>query len=109
MITFGSRVIGADGPLTYHLGNEIAQPGGFVTVERTYEAPEPQPDGSTPLCNTLSIQEDGTYGWRPRGTAGPFERARKVDGFYEYAPGVRLHGDLKLPVYYVSRFDGFVL
>ncbi len=96
-------------PKDFRLGYEIAQQAGLVTVERTYEAPEPQPDGSMKLACVLSIQEDGTIGWRPKGTAGPFELADPTTGFYLYAPGVRLHGDLKLPVYPVARFDGLVL
>jgi hypothetical protein len=96
-------------PTDFHLGYEVAQPNGQVTVERTYEAMEPQDDGSMKLSNTLSIQEDGTIGWRPKGTAGPFELANKADGFYLYGPGIRLHGDLKLPVYPVARFEEFVL
>lgn len=93
----------------FRLGREIPQSGGLVTIERTFEAPEPQPDGSTVSACVLSIQEDGSIGWRKKGTAGPFEVAEKVDGFYLYAPGVRLHGDLKLPVYPVARFSGFSL
>lgn len=93
----------------FRLGREIAQAGGLVTIERTFEAPEPQPDGTTVMACVLSIQEDGSIGWRKKGTAGPFELAEKVEGFYLYAPGVRLHGDLKLPIYPVARFEKYSL
>lgn len=96
-------------PRSFRLFKAIPQPGGFVTLERTYEMMEPQPDGSMALSCVLSVQEDGTPGWRPRGTAGPFELASPVASFYLYAPGIRLHGDLKLPVYPFARFSGFVL
>ncbi len=107
MIVFANRVVGKDGPVAFYLGKEITQSRGLVTVERTFEAPEPQPDGSTAMSCVLSVQENGDIGWRPRGTAGPFELAQKVTGFYLYAPGPRLHGDLKLPVYPLARFEGY--
>ncbi len=107
MIVFASRVVGKDGPVEFHLGKDVAQSRGLVTVERSYEAPEQQSDGSMALSCVLSVQENGDIGWRPRGTAGPFELAQKVTGFYLYAPGSRLHGDLKLPVYPLARFEGY--
>ena len=93
----------------FHLGKEIPQHDGLVTVERTYEAPEPQDDGTMKPSCVLSIQADGSVGWRPRGTNGPFELAQLAPGFYLYGPGIRLQGDLKLPVYPLARFPEFTL
>lgn len=96
-------------PSRLSLGYEIPQHDGLVTVERTFTAPEPQPDGTIKDSCVLSMQENGSIGWRPKGTNGPFELAQPAPGFYLYAPGVRLHGDLKLPVIPLARFPEFVL
>lgn len=96
-------------PNRLQLGKEIPQADGLVTIERTFEAPEPQPDGTTELACVLSIQEDGSIGWRKRGTAGPFELAQPAPGFYLFGPGIRFHGDLKLPVFPLARFPEFTL
>src|SRR6185369_14736250 len=90
MIVYASRVVGKDGPIEFHLGKELAQSGDLVAIERTYEAMEPQPDGTMQMSSVLSVQENGDVGWRPRSAPiGAFELAKKVQGFYLYAPGVR--------------------
>src|SRR5437762_4821732 len=108
-IVFADRIVGAAGEPIFHLGTEVKQSSDLVTIERTYDAEEPQPEGGTKLARVLSIQEDGSIGWRPKGTNGPFELAQKVRGFYLFGPGVRFHGDLRLPVYAIARFEGFTL
>ena len=96
-------------PSAFILGVEVPQGNGLVTVERLWDAPEPQPEGGTKLSRVLSVQEDGAIGWRPQGTNGPFELASKSQGFYLYAPGVRLHGNLRDPIFPIARFEGFIL
>lgn len=105
-ILFGNSVTD---PTDFFIGREVAQANGLVTLERMYEADEPQPDGTTKLCCVVSIQADGTLGWRPKGTRGPFELAVRAPGFYLFAPGVRLAGDLKKRVYALARFEDFTL
>ena len=105
-IVFANNV---SNPTELHLGYEIPQQDGLVTVERTFTAPEPQPDGTVKDSCVLSVQEDGSIGWRPKGTNGPFELAQPAPGFYLYGPGIRLQGNLTLPVYPVARFPEFTL
>lgn len=109
MATFIVFADSTGSPHSFSLGKEIAQANGLVTIERTFEAPEPQPDGTTVPSSVLSIQEDGSVGWRPRGTNGPFELAQKVNGFYLFGPSIRLRGNLAAKVFPVARFEEFTV